>query len=117
MRDDSGAVLLEVIVALLILSVAGTTAVVMASESSRAVQRAREADAEVRAANAFFEAVALWPRADLDRHLGEREQGQWRMMVQRPIPTLYTVVLRDTLAGAEILRTSLFRPDSVGEGR
>jgi type II secretory pathway pseudopilin PulG len=113
MRGESGAVLLEVMLALVLLAVGGTAAVVMASESARAVQHAREVDTEMRAASAFFDAVALWPREDLDRHLGERAQGSWRMTVQRPTPTLYTVVLRDTLRGAEILRTSLFRPEPV----
>lgn len=115
MIDQRGAALLETIVALTILTVAGAAAVVMASESARAIQHAREADAEMRAASAFFDAVALWTREDLDRRLGERPQGPWRLRIDRPIPTLYVVVLRDTIGGAEVLRTSLYRPEATDE--
>jgi hypothetical protein len=106
-----GAVLLEAIVALVILSVAGTAAVVLVSQSADAVRRAREAEAEAREANAFFAAVSLWTRDDLDRRLGDRAQGGWRLMIQRPTPTLYEVVLTDSARTHEILRTSLFRPE------
>ena len=96
--------------ALVILSVAGTAAVTLVGQSADAVRRAREADAEVRAASTFLHAVSLWTRDDLDRRLGDRPQGGWRLRVQRPAPTLYEVVLADS-AGGELLRTSLFRPE------
>jgi type II secretory pathway pseudopilin PulG len=68
-RGRSGVALLEAIVALTLLGIAGTTAVVMASESARTVRHAREADDALRDAGAFMDAVSLWNRADLDRHL------------------------------------------------
>jgi len=109
-----GAVLLEAIAALVILSVAGTAAVTMVGQSADAVRRAREAEAESRAANAFFHTVSLWTREDLDLRLGDRPQGPWRLMIQRPTPTLYEVVLADSARTREILRTSLFRPEPPG---
>jgi type II secretory pathway pseudopilin PulG len=110
-RGRAGAVLLEAIVALLILSVAGTAAVTLVSQSADAVRRAREADAEARAASDFLHAVSLWTRDDLDRRLGDRPQGDWRLRIQRPAPTLYEVVLVDSAGGRELLRTALFRPE------
>lgn len=109
-RNESGAGLLEVIAAVAILSIAAVTAVTASAESVNAVRRAREADVELRTAAAFLEAVALWTRDDLDRHLGDRPQGTWRMTVGRPLPTLYTVALSDSATGRILLRTSLFRP-------
>ena len=97
--------------ALVILSVAGTAAVTLVSQSADAVRRARLADAEVREANAFFHAVALWTREDLDRRLGERPQGKWKLIVQRPASTLYEVVLTDSAVTHEVLRTTLYRPE------
>jgi hypothetical protein len=94
-----------------ILAVAGTSAVTLVSQSADSVRRARIADAEMREANAFFHAVALWTRDDLDRRLGEREQGRWKLIVQRPTPTLYEVVLTDSAVTHEVLRTTLFRPE------
>jgi hypothetical protein len=98
-------------VALVILTVAGTAAVTLVSQSADAVRRARVADVEMREASAFFHAVALWPREDLDRRLGERPQGRWKLIVQRPTATLYEVVLTDSAVTHELLRTTLFRPE------
>lgn len=107
-----GVALLEALVALVILTTAGATAVTMAAEAAHDVQRARRAESEMRAANAFFDAVSLWSRDDLDRHLGNRPQGAWLMRVDRPAPTLYVATLTDTASHIELLRTSLFRPEA-----
>lgn len=109
-----GMVLLEVIVGLTILAVGATTLVALAGESLRAVARANDADSEMRRADAFLQDVALWPRADLDRHLGHRREGAWDMRVDRPSPTLYVVTLSDTVSGRSLLHTSLFRAEEQG---
>ena len=110
-RPRSGMTLLEVLVALSILGVAGAATIGLTTESWRAIRTAREADGSLREASAFFDAVASWPRDDLDRHLGDRGQGPWRMRVDRPTPTLYVVTLVDSSSGVTILETSLFRPE------
>jgi len=108
-----GVVLLEAIVALVILATAGATIVTMTAEAAHAVHQVRDAEHEMRAANAFFSAVSLWSREDLDRHLGNRVQGKWMMRVDRPVPTLYVATLSDTATRRELLRTSLYRPEEV----
>ena len=110
-RPRQGAVLLEAMVALAILASAGVVMVSLVAESARAVERVRSAESEMRAANAFFSAVALWPREDLDRHLGDRHQGRWIMRVDRPRPNLYVATLSDSGTRAPVLRTSLYRPE------
>lgn len=109
-RSSAGAGLLEVIAAIAILSVAGVTAVLAVAEAASAVRRAREADTELRDAGAFMEAVALWTREDLDQRLGDRPQGNWRLRIGRPYPTIYTVVLTDSTGSRVLLSTSLYRP-------
>lgn len=111
--DRRGAVLLEAIVAMAILAVAGTAAVTAVAQAADAVRRAEQADTEARRASAFFHAAALWSRADLDRRLGDRPQGSWRLEVQRPAQEVYDLTLRDSTGTQVLLRTSLFRPDSV----
>ncbi len=117
MRRETGAGLLEVIAALAILSLAGVAAVTAVAESAAAVRRAREADVEFRTAGAFLEAIALWTREDLDRRLGDRPQGPWRLIIGRPLPTLYTVALTDSTSGRVLLRTSLYRQEPADEDR
>ena len=104
-----GVVLLEAIVALTILAVACGAVVVLATDSARAVVRAVAADADSRAASALLDAAALWSREDLDRHLGSREQGRWRMVVDRPALTLYVVTLADSSGSRVLLRTVFYR--------
>lgn len=116
-RRRSGAALLEVLVALTILASAAASIVIAASERARAVERARETDASLRAASAFLDAVSLWPREDLDRRIGDRAQGSWRLRIGRPVPALYTVLLVDTATGHPLLSTSLFRPESADGAR
>lgn len=110
----AGAALLEAVVALLILSTACVSATAMAATFTRTATKAREVDGEVRRAGALMDAASLWTRDDLDRRLGERRQGAWRMRIDRPVPTLYTVVLADS-TGVELLHTALFRAEPVRE--
>lgn len=104
-----GVALLEAIVAIAILATAGVAATITAASASRAVADVREADAALRAANAFMNAVALWPREDLDRRLGERVQGPWRLRILRTAPDLYAVQLSDSLSSRVHLFTTLYR--------
>ena len=110
MRAKKGIALLEALVAITILTIAGAGAVALATQATEAVRRARNADAQSRAGSAFLDAVALWSREELDRRLGDRRQGPWILRIDRPWPELYVVSLRDSLRSQELLRTSLFRP-------
>ena len=112
-----GAALLEVMVALTILATAGLAAISLTREAIHAVEHAREVDRELAKAGAFLEAVALWPREDLDRRLGERVQGTWRLRIDRPHPTIYEAVLSDSARSREILRTALYRPQPADATR
>lgn len=110
-RRRRGAVLLEALVALVIMASAGAAVAALAVECGQAVQRTRSTEAELRRADAFFALVALWPREDLDRHLGERQQGPWRLRVERPSLTIYAITLTDSLGARALLRTVLYRPE------
>jgi type II secretory pathway pseudopilin PulG len=106
-----GVALLEAIVALAIFATVGIAALTMAATATRATASTRDADRELREASGFLEAVALWTRNDLDQRLGDRRQGPWTLTIERPYAELYLVTLRDTLNGAPLLETSLFRPE------
>jgi type II secretory pathway pseudopilin PulG len=114
MHSKRGTVLLEAVLALAILGVVASGGVWLVSESFRTANRAYEAEANMRAANDLLVAVSLWPRADLDRHLGTTPQGPWQLRVDRLRPSLYTVALSDTATGSVLLRTALYR-DTVNQ--
>lgn len=105
--------LLEALLALVILATAGAATVTMVAEAAHDVQRIQDAEKNLRAASSFLDVVSLWSRDDLDRHLGNRMQGVWLMRVDRVTPTLYVASLADTATKAELLRTSLYRPEAL----
>lgn len=109
----AGVVLLEVLVALVLLGAAAASLTALALESGRATERAWRADRETRAASAFMDVVALWPREDLERRLGSRHQGAWMLEVSRTTTALYHVSMRDSTGNRELLRTVLYRPDTT----
>jgi len=108
-RRRGGIALLEALVALAILATVGLGILALETDSGRVVTHVREREGEERRASALLDAVALWPREDLDRHLGDRRQGPFRMQLQRVTQTLYTIVISDSTEQREILRTSLYR--------
>lgn len=99
------------IVALTILATAAASVVGFANDAAHSLRRARDTESEMRRASSLLDAVALWPREDLDRHLGERAEGTWRLHITRVTTTLYSVVLTDSTASRELLRTALYRPE------
>src|SRR4051794_39955006 len=114
-RKRRGAVLLEALVALVIMASAGAAVAALAVECDHVVQGTRSTEAELRRADAFFSIVALWPREDLDRHFGEHQQGPWRLRVERPSVTVYSITLTDSVGARVLLRTFLYRPEPPRE--
>ena len=112
-RRRRGLVLLEVIIALTILAVGATSMIALASASLDAVRRTDASERDLRRANALMEAVSLWPREDLDRHLGDRAEGAWRLRIDRPVETLYVVSLADSASGRVLFETSLYRAEGA----
>ncbi len=110
--NSRGAALLEALVALALLGSVGSAAAWTTTESLRAVQRMQARETEQRRAARFLSAASLWPRADLDRHLGDRPQGAWRLRIDRPTPTIYVVTVRDSLSGAVLVQTALYRDET-----
>lgn len=109
-RRRDGVILLEAIVALTLLTIAALASVAMMRQALDTVRHAQQTEYDVRRASAFMDAIALWPRTDLDRHLGNRPEGPWRLVIDRPIPTLYLVALTDTSSRRELVRSALYRP-------
>jgi len=100
-----------VLIALTLVATAGTALVALTAQAADAARRARAAEARAERAQRFFAAVALWPREDLDRRLGDRAQGPWRLRIARPAEAFYVVALADSgTVGRTLLATALYRP-------
>jgi type II secretory pathway pseudopilin PulG len=103
--------LLEVIVAMTVFTIAAVSTAGWVRQTISATTSAQAATVRLRAASAYLDRLALWPREDLDRHLGERREGPYAVMVSRPLPTVYAVVLMDSTGSITLLQTSIYRPE------
>jgi|GEM_PF-683495 type II secretory pathway pseudopilin PulG len=104
-----GAVLLEVIVAMTIFAIAGTATLVRAAQARHALVLSMASEDRLNAASAFLDHVVLWPREDLDRHLGTHPQGQWWLDVEHPAADLYTIAVVDSGSHQKLLDTIVYR--------
>jgi type II secretory pathway pseudopilin PulG len=111
-RGRRGMVLFEAIVALTILVVAALSMVAWVGQEVDTVARAGAAAATADSASDYLDRIALWTRADLDRHLGPRQAGSWTVTIERSTRVLYDVVIRDNTNARTILQTTLYRPES-----
>jgi len=108
-KTFSGVALLEVIVALAILGFGIASTAAVAAESLDRVRHAEDDESAVQRAANLLNAVALWPRQDLDRHLGTRREGDMLLRIGRPSATVYTLSIEDSAGSATILETAIYR--------
>ena len=101
--------LMEVMIAMAILATAGVGYLALTSASMGAMSRAREKERSTTEANALLTAASLWSTIDLDRRLGRRRQGRWLLEIQRGSPLVYSITVRDSASGVEVLATSVYR--------
>lgn len=113
MKRRSGTILLECVIALAIVGIAGAALLSLASQSLRGAARAAVADNQSRDASAFLDVVWLWSRAELEQRLGDRRQGPYMLTIQRPDPAQFHVTLSDSARRRILLSTILYRPDHV----
>jgi prepilin-type N-terminal cleavage/methylation domain-containing protein len=111
MRNNNGMTLIEVMAALAILvGTAGPLVALAGSAMIRTAQISRE-EARYMSASQTLTRIALLPRADLERRLGEHGMGVFAVSVQRPAPDLFRLAVADTAEpGRALLVTVVYRP-------
>jgi hypothetical protein len=113
----SGAVLIEVLVALVILAAAGVSTLGYLATFLDAQVRLETREAELWRADRLLTATTLLARPELDLRLGARDVGEFWVWVGRPEPDLYRIsVTRAATPEEEFLVTVLFRPEEAGDG-
>jgi type II secretory pathway pseudopilin PulG len=111
-RAEPGIALLEVLVALVILSTAGTALVELIGAGLRAERDAYEREQTLAAEDRVLAAMAVLKREDLDERLGRHPVGEFFVEVERPEPTLYRIALAEAHApDLEDLVTVVYRPE------
>ena len=109
---ERGVALLEVLVALVILTTAALSMVELLDSGTRAVAEARVRERELADEDRLLSAFTLLDRTDLDRRIGRRVIGLYIADVQRPERVLYRIALaRRAAPEVEDLVTVVYRAD------
>jgi len=96
LRSNRGIALLEVLVALTLLSTAGLALLDLVTGGLRAERDARERERVIAVEERVLTALTLLKRDELDRRLGRHPIGELTVDIQRPEQTLYRVALSQT---------------------
>jgi hypothetical protein len=114
--NDRGVVLLEVLLAVAILSVVGVSSIAFVGASVDVHARLRAREAELVAAERVLIATSLLSRTELDQRIGMREAGDFVVWIDRPEASLFRVgVAPLAQPAAEILATLVYRPWRTAE--
>jgi len=95
MRAERGVVLVEVLVAVLILGIAGLALMELCGSGLRATMAAETREREQADAERLLTAYTLLKRNELDQRLGDRRVGEYVVNVQRPERELYRIAIAD----------------------
>lgn len=108
---ERGGVLLEAMIALTLLLLAGVSVVTLLSASLRSEAQLQAREAEMAELNRLLAGMCLLGRTDLDRRLGRHAIGGFVADVQRPERTLYRIaVSRSDSPSSGGLVTVVYRP-------
>jgi hypothetical protein len=97
-RGERGIALLDVLVALAILSTAGLSMTALLRQAVRAQAALRASGATMDAADRVLVALSLLGRNDLDSRLGRHRVGEFLSDIQRPERGLYRIALAEVSA-------------------
>jgi type II secretory pathway pseudopilin PulG len=106
----SGMVMLEAILGVAILGMAGVGLVTLLTQTVHTVRQGRTTERRTVSAMQLLDRATLWSDGELASRLGRSRIGDWNLDVATPKSRLYSLVVLDTLTGATVLRTTVYRP-------
>lgn len=110
--DRRGVALLEVLAALVILSVTGLALVELVTDATRALTEAHARESEIADQDRLLTAYSLLTIDELNRRLGRRDVGPYVVEIQRPERSLYRLsVARRAALHTDDLVTVVYRPE------
>lgn len=124
MRADRGVALIEVLVAIAILSMVGVSSIALLTSTLDAHGRLHSRETELARAERVLIATTLLARRELEQRIGRRDVAGFVVWVDRPEPSLFRVgVAPEVDPAAELLSTLIYRaatpsaaPDSSSDG-
>ncbi len=112
-RRNRGWALLEVLVAMAILSASGLALVGLVSAGLGAERDARARERTLATEDRVLAALSLLKREELNRRLGRHGLGEFVVDIERPEPTLYRIALAQVRSpDVEDLVTVVYRAEA-----
>jgi Tfp pilus assembly protein PilV len=115
-RSRAGSALLEVVIALVVLAVSGTAFITLLGQTTHSIERLRRSERETRGASAQLSRLATFDRGQLMARVGRTAANGWLISIDQLSAGLFdvSVAASDTSGtSGTLLRTTLYRPDSV----
>jgi type II secretory pathway pseudopilin PulG len=108
-RPRRGMLMLEVMLGTAILGMAGVALITVLTQTTATASHGRAAERSVMSAAQLLDRATLWNENELTMRLGRQRVGAWDLEVGAPRARLFTLVVRDTLTGAPVLQTTVYR--------
>ena len=112
-RARRGVALIETIVALVVLAFTGAGMIALLAQTLSAVKNLHTREREMTDAARSLERLSALNRAELLALAGVQRLPTIWLEIDPRADSLFNVVARDTLYRAELLHTTLYRPDSL----
>jgi Tfp pilus assembly protein PilV len=115
-RLRTGTSLLEVMVSLVLLGTSGTGLIVLMGQSVHGLRQVHRAERDVQGASDELGRFVVYDRAQMLASVGRSTSHGWLVTVAQRAADLFDVVIADTITNVPILRTTLYRPDTIDVG-
>jgi type II secretory pathway pseudopilin PulG len=109
-RRRSGMILLEVMLGTVLFAMSSVALVTLLVQTVATVRHGRETERRTANATRLLNRVSLFSEFDLSLRLGVQRMNGLNMEIGAPAPTLFTIDVRDTVTGAVIVGTMVYRP-------
>lgn len=112
-RRRPGSALLDVVIALVVLGLGGAAMITLLGQTSHSVRAVRKTEREVRRASDELGRFVLYDRARVMAMVGRSWVHGWSIEVAQATPDLFDVSIAESDTSAVLLRTSVYRPDTL----
>lgn len=118
-RRRAGSALLEVLVALVVLAIAGTALITFLGQTAHSMRNALESERLAHAAAREMNKLVVASRDQLVASIGRRSVDGWTIGINELTPALFVIVIAQSDTSSVLLHTTLYRPsvDSVDDLR
>jgi hypothetical protein len=107
--------LLDVVIALVVLGLSGVAMITLLGQTAHSVRTVRNTERELRRASDELGRFVVYDRTQLTGMVGRSLSHGWSIDVRQATPDLFDVAIAESDTSAALLRTTVYRPDTLHE--